>query len=107
VANADLVEVIVRPRCRLRGDGGAVHLPGARLKVTDDEYAALARRRVVRLASAENVAAIDAIARGLPVPGYTLADDLGRRSRPGRSHRRRPPCGVSAHGQAAVTPKIP
>jgi len=70
-----LVEVIVRPRCRL-WRGGAVHLPGARLNVTDDEYMALASRRVVSLASDENVAAIgEAIAKGLPIPGYVVAED--------------------------------
>jgi hypothetical protein len=71
----DSVEVIVGLGVA-SGAPGPVHLPGTRLKVTDDEYAAFSRRRVASLASPENVAAIDdAIAKRLPIAGYVVTED--------------------------------
>lgn len=65
----DLVEVIVLPRRRLYR-GGEVYLPGARFKVTDDEYGNLRRNRdapAVAYADPKTVAIVeDAIRRGLP-----------------------------------------
>lgn len=87
-----LVEVIVRPR-RVLWHGGGVHYPGARVRVTEDEYAALTARRIVSIATDENASAIDdAVARRLPIPGYVRAEhadpnadpadpaDVGRRA---------------------------
>lgn len=100
----NLVAVIVRPRRVLYGRGGAVHYPGEVLNVTEDDYAPLSARRVVSLASPENVAAIrDAIAKALPTPGYVRAEhddttadpadprDVARRSTAAKPKARRSP----------------
>jgi hypothetical protein len=71
----DLIEVIVRPRCRLR-HGGAVYVAGSFLKVTDEEWFALSARRVVVTATEETATAVaDAIAKGLPIPGYVATEN--------------------------------
>jgi hypothetical protein len=60
------VEVVILPRRRLRGDGGAVHLPGDVVRLDADTADVLAARGMVRYAmNPETVTAVrEDVARG-------------------------------------------
>jgi hypothetical protein len=61
-----LVEVVILPRRRLRGDGGAVHLPGDVVALPEAEADAVVARRTARYALSEETVRVvrSMVARG-------------------------------------------
>lgn len=79
-ARSARIKVIVLPRRTLRY-AGAVYLPGSRLTITDDEFDSFFAipPHLRPVAPAEQAVEVeDAIARGLPFPGYLPAADDDR-----------------------------